>query len=183
MRTLNLMLFVAVVLLVTSCNSEVAREKEEEARREAGRTKLKNDLAAKFGASTDWDKNLKDRLMPYSIDVEEALIRSDKRPILVEAFVEDVTRDKEKYVARLSYLEPPKIYFFLDCTPELATKLRSREGFDRVAVIASISSVRKPNIKLESDLPSSPDESPDVEVTSSDAFIAKGSMLDLEFIE
>jgi len=183
MRTSTIVLIVVLALLLASCNSKVDREKEEQNKREAQQTKIKNDLAAKFGARTDWNKELKDRLLPYSIDVEEALIRTDKKPILFEALVEDVTRDNNKYVVRLNYSDSPKIYFLLECTPELAAKLRSRQGFDQVAVIASISSVRKPTIKLESDLPSSPDESPDIEVTNPDAFIAKGSMLELEFIE
>jgi len=183
MRTSTVVLIVALALLMASCNSKVDREKEEQNKREAQQTKLKNDLAAKFSASADWNEKLKDRLLPYSVDLEEALIRSDKKPILFEGFVEDVTRNNNKYIVRLSHSESPKVYFLLECTPELATKLRSRQGFDHVAVIASISSVRKPNIKLESDLPSSPDESPDIEVTNPDAFIAKGSMLDFEFIE
>lgn len=180
-RTSSIGVIVMLTLLTASCNSKADREKQEQSQRKARQTKVKNDLAVKFGAITDWDKNLKDRGLLYTIDVQEALIRSDKTPVLFEAFVEDVTRDNNKYIVRLvsSSLE---IYFLLECTPEVATKFRSRKGFKKVAVIALISFVTKPTIKLESEL-ASPDESPDIEVTTPDTFIAKGSVLDFDFLE
>jgi len=182
-RPLPTVLVIVLALLLSACKSEVDRAKEEQARREARQTQIKQELAAKFGAIPDWNARFEKRLTTYTVDVQEALIRSDKKPILIEAFIEDITQENNTYVARLHNVESPTIHFVLECTAELATKLRSREGLDDVAVIASISSVTKAAIKLEASLPNSPDEPPDVEVSSSEVFTAKGALLAVEFLE
>lgn len=181
-RSACMTLVVMSALTFAACKSEVARQREEQASRETRRTETKKELATKFGAISDWKATFGKRLPSHTIDLQEALIRSDKKPILVEAFVQDITRENDRYIAHLSPWELPEIELFLECTTELAAKLRSKDTL-RVAVIVSISSVRKPAIKLEASPPDDPEDSPTIEVTSSEVFIAKGSLLAVEFLD
>jgi len=178
---------IGTLLLTVCCTSERNNEKDEQSKREQQEGNVLRELAAKYGASLDWRKKVdeKEKPLPYSVDMEEALIGPGNSRIVFVAYVEDLIKKDNKFFAELKYSESPQILFILECPPELATKLLSRTQrlLDRVAVVAIISSVHKPAIKLEGGSSSNADEPSDVDVTTSSMFLARGVALDLEFLE
>src|SRR6266851_4723755 len=105
---------IPALLVAASCDSEGKHEKDEQRKREEIESKVQADLASKYGASVDWHKKLDERKIldtPYSIDMEEALILLNNKPIVFDAFVEDVTKSDNKYFVRLDYSGSPQIYF------------------------------------------------------------------------
>lgn len=183
------LLFVLIftLALLVSCNSERNTVNDEKNKREERESNIQRDLAGKYGASIDWAKKLneKEKPIPYTIDMEEALIGPGSTPIMFVAYVVDVIKKDDKFSITLKYLESPEILFTLECKPEIGKRLliRTRREFDPVVVVGIISSVRKATVKLEGEPSIYLEEPTDIDVTTSDMFIAQGMALDLEFLE
>ena len=60
-----------------------------------------SDMVKKHNAITDWEKNL-NTYRSYTIQVEDALIRSDNRPILFFGRVNDIAKKANKYFIHFS---------------------------------------------------------------------------------
>jgi hypothetical protein len=120
-----------------------------------------SDMVKKHNAITDWDKNL-DTYSPYTytIQVEDALIRSDNRPILFFGRVNDIAKKANKYFIHFSMISH-NIYFVLECNEEQVKKILNKQDIHFYAFIALISSIQRTEFK---------EQAPD--------FIAKGVCMD-----
>lgn len=152
-----------------------------------------SEMIGKYNAVTDWKKNLNNEntlLAPiYTVQVEDVLIRNDGRPVLFFGFVEDVTRQGDKYYIYFQFYDflDPDIRFILECDSEQAKKVMSQrvDRFEQYAVVVLISSLQRPKFEVKAYSQSdeySEDEYSEVVVESSDIFIAKGHCLDLLFV-
>jgi len=145
-------------------------------------------MVAKYNAVTDWKKNFNNESVLlgkiYTVQVEDALIRSDNRPILFFAFVEDVQRQGNKYYVHFWnwYELGPDIRFVLECNSKQAKKIleQKTDFFEKYAVVALISTLQKPKFEVKA-YPHSRGGA-DIIVEPSDIFIAKGRCLDLLFV-
>jgi hypothetical protein len=157
------------------------------------------DMIVKHNAVTNWERSFdkKDSLglfePIYTVEVEDALVRTDQRPIIFFASVADVERETNKYSvhfhnrydAMLSDIGPlygriiADIHFVLDCTQEQFKEIMLHRGglFEKYAVIAQISEVKK--VKLKATASS---ESDKVILIPSDVFVAEGRCLELRFV-
>jgi hypothetical protein len=148
-------------------------------------------LGSKYNAVSDWNKPLSEKslISPiFTIEVEDALLRKDNRPVLFLATVKDVERKENKYCIRflVDDLEElglfTKIEFILECTEEQAKTITHQPitFWTRYAVIADIQKVEKAifNLKAESD-----SEETKIGVSTNDnIFFATGKCLDLLFV-
>jgi hypothetical protein len=156
--------------------------KAESAQREL-RTSVEN-MAAKYNATTNWvnlfDKEHSGRV--FTIDVEEALRPTTVQPVLLVGRIEDLIRRNGKYYVSVnSYShKAPQIYYILECDGDQANTITKHgRGYGEVAVIASIDSVKKPDLEVngisgtDGEIEINPTDSP---------FVANGRCLDLLFI-
>lgn len=135
-----------------------------------------------------------DRLWGYTIEVQEAIVRGDGRPVLVYASVYDITKRDGKYIVDFRHLPWPSVSgprFILECSADqvepIIHRRRSeslRERFsssmmpDWYAVIASFSHVGKPKFCVEAE--PAFDEEARVVMGVPDVVIATGRCLDLK---
>lgn len=147
------------------------------------------DMAAKHNAVIDWrngfDTNDLGLFRPtYTIEVEDALIRTDGRPIMFFAAVVDVARETNKYSVHFHnffdlFSRNGNIHFVLDCTLEQIKEilLHQPNKLEKYAVITRISEVKKVKLKL-----TTVSENDETFLEPSNAFIAEGQCLDLLFV-
>ncbi len=148
------------------------------------------DMAAKHNAVTNWEQSFdkKDLLglfkSTYTVEVEDALVRTDHRPIMLFASVADVGRETNNYSVHFynwfGAILSADIHFVLDCTPDQVKEIMlHRTGlFEKYAIIAQVSEVKK--VKLRATVSAETDE---VVLEPSNVFIAKGRCLDLLFVD
>lgn len=178
-----------VVLGINSCGS-LKREKEKVETEKKIRIKQAiTDMIARHNAVNDWERNLREKFISmltkvYSIQVEQALVRKDGRPILLFASVEDVARQDNKYFGHFHnwFGLGPNIHFVLECKPDQIKKVmeQSASQFEQYAVVALISSIQRP--KFEPGAYSENGEGQEITIESSNIFIAKGRCVDLLFV-
>ncbi len=148
------------------------------------------DMITKHNAVTDWRHGFKDSTLiepAYTIEVEDALIRTDDRPIIFFAAVEDVVKEENKYSVyfnnKFDFLLGANIHFVLDCTPNQVNEimLGPRSLFEsNYAVIAKVSNIEKCIVRITTEdnrrvVLGSP-------IVTSNVFIASGRCLDLLFV-
>lgn len=180
----------AVVITLSSCDSD----SPEEAAKVEQKHKITEEvqkLCSQYNAVTDWKQHIDKKGFgehTYTIEVEDALIRTDGRPILFYGSIHDVVRKPDKYLVYFgsgwgTLLRNPffgvfgcDIHFVLDCTPSQVEQIMRHpaSGFDDYAVIAQISEVEKIRFEL-----SSGESGEKVHVETSDVFMVKGKCLDL----
>ncbi len=188
---LGLVLLAMVYWLISSSisdrHSEAQKEKVE-TEKHLQSEKSVADMVAKHNAVTDWKQNLNKNGeffwdSVYTIEIEEALIRSDGQPILFFCGVNDIVRKEDKYLVYFSnlfdFLIPADIHFVLDCTPDQVKEimLNRADLFEKYAVIARISEVKKATLKLANYA-----EIDKVVLEPSNVFIAEGRCLELRFV-
>jgi hypothetical protein len=199
---LGLVLLAIVYWLISSSTSdrrsETQKEKVESEKRLQSE-KSDADMVAKHNAVTDWKQNLNKKGeflgdSVYTIEIEEALIRNDGRPILFFCGVNDIVRKENKYLVYFSnlfgFLASADVHFILDCTPDQVKEIMlHRAGlFEKYAVIARVSEVKKVKLKLanypEEHAVTDYDvvETDKVVLEPSNVFIAKGCCLELRFV-
>lgn len=189
---------VVVGIILNGCDSDTPKKTTQQAKEDETPEEVKK-LCSQYDAVTDWEEYLSKKAYgqhTYTIEVEDALIRSDGRPILFHCVVDDIVRESDKYVVYWSAgfgssawilsraIFTPDFRFVLDCTPSQIEKLKRQSAgtFDYYAVIAQISEVEK--IRFEVTGRSSRDEDSvyeqvSINLETSDTFIAKGKCLDL----
>jgi hypothetical protein len=90
-------------------------------------------LTSKYNATTNWEASLPDRGIgshALSIDVSQALIGDNQRPVLFECVLDDIVQKDGKTIAKLLPLDPKVIIdnFALQCSPEQVKKFTDAKG-------------------------------------------------------
>lgn len=183
---------IAIGVYVVSNIISSRRSKVEEEKANAEK-KLKierniSDMVVQFDAVADWRSSFdeKDILEPiYTIHIQEALLKTNGRPILFYASVDDVLKREKQHIVRfVNWLDIGlTIYFELQCNEDQTKRLLEipTEFFlDEFAVIAQIEEVRKPEFAVRAYARGS--EEAEIEVESSDIFIATGKCLDFLYV-
>jgi|SRR5947209_1577528 len=133
------------------------------------------ELISKHRAVPDWEKEVRDRGRVFAFDVQEAIVRQDKRPILLVTEIDDAVKDGDKYYLNLEAINyTADIYFTLECSAEQVQQIAGQVESvkDNYAIIADVASVRKIRFSVEAS-PQSEDEA-EIELNASDAFNARG---------
>lgn len=199
MRVLIVLVLLALAFWFISSKVNEKKSRAEKQKLEtAKRSETKNfvsTMAAEHNAVVEWgqalDKEggLSFRFNPtYTIEVEEALISTDNRPILFFAGIDDIVKKGDKYLVYfgnnnwLSNYSSADIKFVLDCTPDQVKKIMSQptKQLENYAVISQIMEVKKVGFQLTAS--SSVYEEVNVELEPSNVFIATGHCLDLAFV-
>jgi hypothetical protein len=172
--------------------SERKAKSAERAKEESTRKAI-IELADKYNAVADWKKPLSkiwsDVLDVFTMEVEDALLRKDNRPVLFLAQVKDVERKEGAYTVRFwnEFGKMPQVEFVLDCSDEQVRKItqqqRSQYG-SNYAVIAAINKVKKVAFEVTPVIEGYGEETHGkIEIDTSDAFVASGHCIDLLFVE
>lgn len=170
------LLLVALLLGLVGCDSDSSDESaqlEKERLEKERQTKEKvQELCSRYNAVVDWEQGH----LEYTVEVEDALIRTNGRPVLLFASVEDIVRESDKYTI---YCHSG--YSGLGLAQQMLAVLGGLEryGLERYAVVARISSVKKVRFKLEAHAQGYEYGEVDVELKRANVFIAKGICLDL----
>ena len=172
-------------------STEQAREesaKQAEQTRKETIHKAIIELANKHNAVVNWKEPLsKIESYVFTMEVEDALLRKDNRPVLFLATVLDVERKENKYLLHflVEDLEGLSVIkFVLDSSDEQVKKITQQQFEDRLsekfAVIAEIQKVRRVVFNLKAEIDS---EEPVIRVVTTDSiFIVSGKCLDLLFV-
>lgn len=160
--------------MLIGCDSDDPEENTpEETARSERKQKIEQkiqELCSNYNAVTDWLESRPKYTTPkYTIEVEDALIRTDGRPVLFFASVEDIVRNSDKYTLYLCGG---------DRLTDLLVSLATGTGVERYAFVAQIQDVRKVKFELKA-YANSPEEVYIELEPSSNVFIAKGKCLDL----
>lgn len=174
----------------------------------AQRARLIQSLVNKHDAVADWRQKFfqKDAYFAkypvYTIQVEDVLVRTDSRPVMFVADIEDVAKNGDRYTLHFSesrvfgFLSNPYFHFDLHCTQDQLNQImQDHDGYNvpfppaHYAVIAHISGVRKVRYQLvaRADRVVSHDDG-DFEVNISESvepsniFVARGQCVDLLFL-
>lgn len=190
-----------VLNMVTSKRSKVEVEKINAMKK----LKIEQDISEmvdKYDAVTDWESifDEKNTFKPvYTIQIQDALLKTNGRPILFYASVVDILRRDNQHIVLFENwawldVEPwftlkPTIYFELQCNEELTKKLLDTPltlpplfgAGSKLAVVAQIEEVRKHEFALKA-YPRG-DEEVEIDVEASDIFIAIGKCLDFLYVE
>ncbi|MBN1255561.1 MAG: hypothetical protein JXA50_09840 [Deltaproteobacteria bacterium] len=185
---ITIVMFLYAISNLISCQDSSKVEKDK--RKPEDQIKIKkaiSDMVVKYGAVDNWKIifEKKDYLEPiFTIHVKEALCNTQDRPILFYAFLEDIIECEEKYTVFFeTLLSRPNIRFELqsnEAQVESLLKSKYRMFFDKFAVVALIEEVQKPKFTVEA-YPISGEEA-EIEIASSDIFIATGKCLDFLFV-
>ncbi len=155
-------------------------------------------MIAKHNAVADWRKCFGEKGISlldhtYTIEIQDALIKTDGRPILFFGSVNDIVRKDDNFVVYFSNLfddllgswSPANVRFVLECTALQVDKILKKptEKFNfnnNFAVIAQITEVKKNRFQLTAD--PSGNENIDIRFAPSNVFMATGNCLDLVFV-
>jgi len=152
-------------------------------------------MANNYNAVLDWEKDLKQKSFltnVYTVEVQRALVREDNRPVIFVASVQDIEKRGNEYIVyfdrwtgyyNINLEADLPILFILNCTEEQVKRILNQPNevlFENYSVIALISDVNKMRFSL-TPYPLGEYEA-DIEIDSSEVFIAKGNCLDLLFI-
>lgn len=179
------------------------KEKRLEKARETQRANLQKQLADKYGALIDWNKDIR-----YTIQLQDLLVKSGK-PVLFTGFVDDVFVKEGQYYVRFlagglySFsVSESQICFVLRSDSRKASKIMNRLK-DRIskgdtelslselswlkslywqyAVVAKIENVTRPVLRI-SRYWGDETEEVEFEYKPSDIFVASGSCIDFIYI-
>lgn len=162
-------------------------KKEEETQAETKKEQTIRELADKYNALIDWDKNIN-----YTIQLQELLINSNK-PILFTGYVDDIFKKDDKYFISFitDWFVAPEIRFILACDYDkisiISNKLKSDTDaqlfnfFEDYAVVANIDDIKK--VKLQIAGYPEGEEEITLEYSPADTFIATGECVDFSYID
>jgi hypothetical protein len=109
--------------------------------------------------------------------VENALMRPDKRPVAVRAYLEDVVRRNDRVFLEFSDLDG--LYLTLEATPDTVQQILKEnlsKSLNEYAVVAEVQSVRKPTIQVAAEATG---EGAEVQLQTPDKFQVRGRCVDL----
>lgn len=186
-------LLVVIFGLVSRNNSEKQEKAEEQKLEQEKRIQTANTVSAmaeKYNAVTDWKDNFKGRFSfldsTYTIELQDAIVKTDGRPILFFSGLNDIVQKDGKYYLYFGDLfggfSGPDILFILEATPDLIKEIIAHKHncLENYAVISQIKEVEKVRFQLTSTAVDS--EKIDVEFAPSNIFIAKGNCIDFVFV-
>lgn len=139
-------------------------------------------LVAKYNAVIYWGEDLRAVKQLFSVNVQEALIRADKRPILIFTQIKDVVKENGKSILKFetdTNFDFGELYFSLECTSEQVNIIinQTSTSEDEYAIVALISSVRKPELKVSANAIN--EDEALIELSDSHILLASGTCLDL----
>jgi hypothetical protein len=141
-------------------------------------------MISKHQAVQHWEGDVKESGRVFAVNVQEAMVRSDGRPILLIERIDDLVKEGDKYYLNFeSITYTHDIYFTLECDAEQANNLLSQPSSpsDEYAIIAHVSSVRKLKFNISAS-PQSTEEA-EIDLDTSDALTAEGKCLALLKVE
>lgn len=181
-RTRWFVTFSLIILILAGCTPASKKENDFEMKQQQARVEI-IELAKAHGAVLIWEQGSEPY---YSITLTKSLVQSGQ-PVLFDAILDDVfIRDGQYYARfdRVVFLESgPAIYLTLEVTPDQAQQLviPKPELWSEFAIVAQVTSIKKMAItQVGTPLDS---ESVELDIESSDRFIASGKLIDWKFIE
>lgn len=190
--------FSVVIIGFVARNSNEKQDKAKEQKiKQEKRAEIANivfAMADKYNAVTDWKDNFKGRfsfLKPtYTIEIQNAIINTDGKPILFFSGLNDIVQKNEKYYLYFDDLfggfDGPEIHFVLEYAQDQVDKVMSQSPslLKNYAVIAQITHVKKITFLLKAEADSLDSEDISVTITDrpSNVFIANGNCIDLVFV-
>ena len=191
-KTKNIVM--AIIILGAVCTVVIWQisKMKREAEREDRIKHTVGDMVTKYDALTNWGECFVDYRTKIdggdrainTIDIENALITNDHRPVLFYGYAADVKKiNEKKFVVIFSMIENADINFVLRCDAEQVEKILGQPteySADSFAVVAVISNVQRP--RFEVDAYQDDEYEPYIIVEPSDTFIANGGCLDLLFV-
>jgi hypothetical protein len=91
---------IMIALMLTGCDSDDSEETAEETVQLRKKQEIKQkvqQLCSRHNAVADW----KESRVKYTVEMEEVLVGTDGRPVLLFASVQDIVRESEKYTLYL----------------------------------------------------------------------------------
>jgi len=147
--------------------------------------KLISDLAAQHEAETKWARSLSTH-SPYSLEIERALTRQDRKPILFIGSVIDVRRRDGEIIVEME-AEPdekiPFLRFSLRCSPNLTERLLTELQRDaRYIAVVTVDSVSKARFRIDAHGQAIGEDEveTELEITAADYFVAQGQCVALQ---
>lgn len=138
-------------------------------------------MVEKHNAVALWESELKGKAI-LTINMQDSLIRADKRPVLLLVALSDLFQANGKYfIEAEGYYRLVETHFSLEIQRDQINKINDAAPDDHFGIIAEITSVRKPRLKVSAN-PDSKDE-PEIEFDASDVLLADGKCLDLLKLE
>jgi hypothetical protein len=192
MKTPVTALILGVVVLgagafVGSCGCSTRNGDLEYEQRKAEAGRIVRRLVARHNAVTEWLDTYREkgsiRGEPYTLDLEDALLKTGGRPLLFLATLEDVGSRGGSYYIRLEDWERD-ICLLLACTEEVAREIAKDEDgwFAEYAVIASISEVWRPRFSVRAD-PANKDAEAELDLAVGGVFVVEGTLVELTRLE
>lgn len=179
-------LLLATAFAIVSCRSRSEKPTERKARAEVQARMA--ELSSKYGADAEWQKpfDKPDRLFFYTVELQRALIRKDRRPLIFVAMVDDVFVEADgRYVlqARLTVGLDREVHLELRCgEQELRALLdRTPEILEEFAVVARIQEVRKPLLQAAAHT-GGEGSTPEIVLEPSQVLLASGECLDAIYL-
>ena len=179
---------VGVYVISATVSSGCSREEKQQARTEE-RLRIKQavtDMVTEFDAVKNWEASFDEtrgHRSLYTIDIRQALLQADGRPILFYGSLNDVLDGGEQDILWFTDFFvglDTTVYFKLQCSKEKTKALlKEPTSFmaDRFAVVAKIEQVSKPRFVVKTY-----EYEEEIEIESSDALIATGRCLDFVFV-
>jgi hypothetical protein len=144
----TLLFFLGLVTLPGCANENESADKLREAK-EQEEQKLISSMAVKHDAVRGWEDNLASGL---TLPIQDALLRSDGRPVVVEVFLVDLFRHKTHYYvvfdSDLDSVACP-LRWNLECNSDVAAQLLANkaEFYTSLWIVVQVSEVDKALIK------------------------------------
>jgi hypothetical protein len=181
--------FIAVVALtIGGCSQNEQKDKavqvSEKVKRDHARFLY---LASQHHASFDWMESLPDRGRGtvFTVDLTQALIRTNGQPVATEAFLDDVSERDGVFTGHFTMFDFPSHHTFdlrlaLRCSAQQTANLLKSEptiGNTLFAVVATVESVSRPVFEATD---SEAGDTYHIDFSSMpDVFFAKGTCIDL----
>ena len=137
-------------------------------------------LIIRYNAVSLWEKEMQDLHQVFTINIQDALVRKDRRPILIFADVDDIVKENDtNQVSFEVFNDWNTVRYTLDCDVECVNKIINKYSPNNTeyAIIASISSVRK--LKWTISAERLGEEDAELDFSTSRTLIANGRCLDV----
>lgn len=148
-------------------------------------SQLVSQLSARYQAEVQWSQRLSSHA-PYSIEIERALVRQDRSPIVFIGTVMDVLRHDQDATVEMD-ADPvagmPFIRFSLTCSPGLAARLvEDLRRPSRYIAVARVDSVSKARFRIDAygQRVGEDEVETELEIQTADHFLARGQCVELQ---
>lgn len=151
-------------------------------------------LAARYNAISNWHDRFEVegikttngyRVSYYTSDIEDALLRTGGRPVLIVGSVFEVRRIADQAYLGIKAFEYPSLSFILRCEPRHAEFVlgQSTANGDLFVAVANVTSVSRPSFEADARInEDGDDKNAEVIVEPGDQYILKGTCLDISYV-